>query len=117
VDVSITTSEREVIRGFMASYVDDDNHPGKGRKGKGLPPGLQKKVDRGGSLPPGWEKKVCKGEILTTEVYEQCRPLPQEVTVKLRTPPPGTILVTIGGKVARILTATREILDVFDVQI
>jgi hypothetical protein len=117
VDVSITTSEREVIRGFMASYVDDDKPSRKGKEGEGLPPGLQKKVDRGGSLPPGWEKKVCKGEILTTEVYEQCRPLPQEVTVKLRTPPPGTILVTIGGKVARILTATREILDVFDVQI
>ena len=23
----------------------------------GLPPGLQKKVERGGSLPPGWTKK------------------------------------------------------------
>src|SRR5262245_10180987 len=48
VDVSITTSEREVIQGYMASYVTDEKHPGKGRKGKGLPPGLQKKVDRGG---------------------------------------------------------------------
>jgi len=35
--------------------------------------------------------------------------------MKAPPPPPGTVLITIGGKVARVLAATREILDVFEV--
>ena len=114
VTVSITTAERQVICDYLSASEQPSR---KGKKSKGLPPGLQKKVARGGSLPPGWEKKVCKGEVLPIEVYEQCQPLPQEVIVKLPPPPPGTVIVTIGGKVARILTATREILDVFEVKV
>jgi hypothetical protein len=116
VDVSITVPERQVIQGYVASCVIREKHPGKGKKPKGLPPGLQKKLDRDGSLPPGWEKKFHKGEILPAEVYEQCHPLPREVVTQLPPPPPGTVLITIGGKVARILAATREILDVFEVE-
>jgi hypothetical protein len=37
------------------------------------------------------------------------------VIVQLPPPPPGTVLVAIEGKVARLLLATREILDVFEV--
>ncbi len=57
-----------------------------------------------------------KGEILSVEVYQQCHRLPQEVIVKLPPQPPGTVLITIGGRVARLLAATREILDVFEVE-
>ena len=116
VDVSITTAERQVIQGYVAGYAIEEKHPRKGKKPKNLPPGLQKKLDRGGSLPPGWEMKVRKGEILPVEVYEQCHPLPREVMVKLPPQPPGTVVITIGGKVARLLAATREILDVFEVE-
>jgi len=35
--------------------------------------------------------------------------------MKAPPPPPGSVLITIGGKVARVLAATREILDVFEV--
>lgn len=116
VDVSITVHERQVIQGYVAGYAIEEKHPRKGKKPKGLPPGLQKKLDRGGSLPPGWEKKFHKGEILPVEVYQHCHPLPNEVLVKLPPQPPGTVIVTIGGKVGRILAATREILDVFEVE-
>ena len=111
-NVSITTIERQVIGDYL-SFQEENVR--KGKKAKTLPPGLQKKVARGGALPPGWEKKLRKGEILPMEVYAQCHPLPQEVIVKLPPPPPGTVIVTIGGKVARILSATREILDAFEV--
>ena len=47
VDVSITTSERQVIQGYVAGYVIEEKHPKKGKKPKSLPPGLQKKLDRG----------------------------------------------------------------------
>jgi hypothetical protein len=115
VDVTITTHERQVIQGYVAANLIAEKHPGKGKKPKNLPPGLQKKLDRGGSLPPGWERKFLKGQILPLDVYEQCHPLPNEVMVKLPPQPPGTVIVTIGGKVGRILAATREILDVFEV--
>lgn len=85
-----------------------------GKKPKGLPPGLAKKVERGGKLPPSWEKKCIQGEIMPPEVFKACKPLPKEVIVKLPPPPPGTILVAIEGKVARLMKATHEILDVFD---
>ena len=116
VDVSITVPERQVIQGYVAGHVIEEKHPRGGKKPKGLPPGLQKKLERGGSLPPGWENKFRKGEIVPVEVYEQCHPLPNEVMVKLPPQPPGTVIVTIGGKVGRILAATREILDVFEVE-
>lgn len=31
---------------------------GHNHEGHGLPPGLQKKVERGEPLPPGWQKKL-----------------------------------------------------------
>ncbi len=115
VEVSITASERQIIQNYVAANGAQEGNRGKGRKAKSLPPGLQKKLDRGGSLPPGWETKLRKGEILPAEVYENCHPLPSDLFVKLPTPPAGTVLVAIGGKVVRLLAATREILDVFDV--
>jgi hypothetical protein len=42
--------------------------------------------------------------------------LPPEVIVKLPPQPPVTIIISIGGKVARLLAATREVLDVFEVE-
>ena len=110
VNVTIGTSEREVIR----TYARGCTEAPKGRKAKGLPPGLAKKAARGGELPPGWQKKCMRGEVLPAEVYRHCQTLPHEILVKLPPPPTGTILVAIDGKVMRLIRATREILDVFD---
>jgi hypothetical protein len=116
VNVTITTHERQVIREYVVVHSDKGKHGKKGKE-KSLPPGLAKKVARGGSLPPGWQKKLARGEIMSAEVYRQCDPLPDEVIVRLPSPPAGTILVTIDGKVVRLARATLEILDVFDVHI
>ena len=51
------------------------------------------------------------------EVYRECHPLPREVIANLPPPPAGTILVAVRGKVVRLIQATREILDVFNVKI
>ncbi|MEW6306310.1 MAG: hypothetical protein AB1705_22820 [Verrucomicrobiota bacterium] len=107
VDVKITTEERQVIETYVKGF--------SGKKAKNLPPGLQKKVARGGNLPPGWQKKLARGEVMSAEVFKVCTPLPAEVVVKLPPPPKGVITVTIEGKVVRLLEATREILDVFEV--
>ncbi|MCD6051694.1 MAG: hypothetical protein K0Q55_3103 [Verrucomicrobia bacterium] len=112
VDVKISGPEREVITTYVQSY-EQPKKPGK--KPKDLPPGLQKKIARGGQLPPGWEKKMVQGEIMPVEVYKECHPLPPELVVKLPPPPKGVITVTIGGKIVRLMEATREILDIFEV--
>ncbi len=104
--------ERETIHGYVEHYgKQEGKHP------RNLPPGLAKKVARGGRLPPGWEDKCIPGRQMPLEVYRECRPLPRELEVKLPAPPIGTITVAVGGKVVRLLEATREILDVFDVHV
>jgi hypothetical protein len=108
----ITTREKEAIQTWYESRPYSSS---ESRKSKHLPPGLAKKVARGGKLPPGWQDKMVKGQPVPTEVYEHCEPLPKEVAIKLPVPPLGTVMVTVEGKVARILEATHEILDVFDV--
>jgi hypothetical protein len=111
VKVIFSDNERKIIQG----YAHECHQHEKTTKGKGLPPGLAKKVGRGRHLPPGWQKKCARGEILSEDVYRHCHPLPREVLVKLPPPPPGTILVAIDGKVVRLAKATRQILDVFEV--
>ncbi len=103
-------------RRVVCEYVQDYHQKGGG-KSKQLPPGLAKKVARGGKLPPGWQQKCAVGEIMPPDVYDQCHPLPSEVVLKMPPPPEPTLTVTIGGKVVRLLKATREILDIFDVNV
>ena len=88
----------------------------KSASGKALPPGLAKKAARGGALPPGWQKKIARGEVLPPAVYAQAQPLPEVVIRKLPPPLAGTLLVTIDGKLVRLLEATRTIIDVFELQ-
>ena len=74
------------------------------------------KVAHGTKLPPGWQKKIVRGEVLPETVYKQAQPLPEVVIRKLPPPPAGTILVTLDGKVLRLLEATRTIVDVFELK-
>jgi hypothetical protein len=111
VKFNISDDERRIIR----TYVEGHRGRGFGKKSKSLPPGLAKKVARGEQLPPGWQKKCVPGEIMPVEVLEKCHSLPPELVVKLPRSPEPTITVTIGGQIVRLIKATREILDVFNV--
>lgn len=106
VNISVTfgSSERDTIRAYVAT----------GKKGKGLPPGLAKKVANGGDLPPGWQKKCVHGEILPEIVFKHCHPLPADLVVKLPAPPHGTVFVAIDGKVLHVNKSTRHIHAVID---
>lgn len=77
-------------------------------KKKRLPPGLQKKVERGGALPPGWQKKVARGQVLDYRVYRQGR-------VIVPIDKYGAVSIMVDNKVIRLIHATREILDVFNI--
>jgi hypothetical protein len=112
--MTISDRERELIREYLSH--PDAGKPGKRGKGHGgLPPGLAKKAARGEPLPPGWQKRVVPGETMSGEVFERCEPLPEELVVRLPAPPAGTVIVSIEGRVVRLMRATMEILDVFDV--
>ena len=83
-------------------------HKNKNKK-KRLPPGLQKKVDRGQALPPGWQKKVARGQVLDARVYRMGR-------VIIPVDQYGAVSILVDNKVIRVIQATREILDVFNVR-
>ncbi len=81
--------------------------PALAKKYKHLPPGLQKKLDRGQSLPPGWQKKVARGEVLDINIYRRGQ-------VFIPVDSHGIITIVVDNKLIRLIRATREILDVFN---
>ncbi|MGD8430269.1 MAG: hypothetical protein PVH31_07660 [Ectothiorhodospiraceae bacterium] len=68
-----------------------------------LPPGLQKKVDRGGSLPPGWQRNLEVGHTLDKAVY-------QEGTVTAEDD--GVVTISVDDRIVRVVEDTREILEI-----
>jgi len=81
--------------------------PALAKKYKHLPPGLQKKLDRGQRLPPGWQKKIARGEVLDINVYRHGR-------IFIPVDSHGIMTIAVENKLIRLVRATREILDVFN---
>lgn len=83
----------------------------KEKKQKHLPPGLEKKVNRGGELPPGWKNKVKKGDVLDEYI------LKQGIVLNKNTYPKQYVdnyskIYKIEDKIIRVMNATNEILNV-----
>jgi hypothetical protein len=76
----------------------------KDNKERNLPPGLQKKTDRGESLPPGWQKKLVVGDVLEEDIYEQGN--------LITTDSNGLITISIEGKLVKLIKDTREIVEI-----
>lgn len=72
---------------------------------KGLPPGLEKKAERGQPLPPGWQKKVHKGDILEASIYAHA-------TFLSPVGKDGSVKVEIEGNLFRIHKETHKVLEV-----
>ncbi len=113
---NVLGADAAAAAGAHADYDDDDEGKGKGKgkKPKKLPKGLQMKLERGGELPPGWQQKFQRGEVVDAEVYAQARAISPATLGGLATIP-GTEVIQVGDRVARVLTSTREILDVINV--
>lgn len=79
--------------------------PVSAKKNKDLPPGLQKKMQRGGELPPGWKKKLAKGKILDRRVYDQGR-------IISRPDSHGIITIKIDDRLIKLHKDTRKILEI-----
>lgn len=78
---------------------------GNNHEGKGLPPGLQKKVAEGRSLPPGWQKKLAVGHHLERDIYSHghiIEPVDRY----------GYVTIEIEDRRLRLLAATLEIIEI-----
>lgn len=80
-----------------------------------LPPGLQKKAARGGQLPTGWERKLQVGRPLERGLYDSSRPVSSTLRAQLPAGRSGTVEVRLEGKVVRLMKATHEIVEIFEV--
>ena len=106
-------AERNMIRAQLQQE-ERNKKQKKQKKQKKLPPGLQKKVARGKELPPGWQKKVAPGESLDYQVYRQGLSLPEEILRRLPQQPTGSEIIQVDDRIIRLNSATRTILDVFN---
>jgi hypothetical protein len=106
-------AERNMIRAQLQQE-ERNKKQKKQKKHKTLPPGLQKKVARGKELPPGWQKKVAPGDSLDYQVYRQGLNLPEEILRRLPQQPTGSEIIQVDDRIIRLNSATRTILDVFN---
>ncbi len=107
---AFSPAERNLIRARMLGK----NNTASQQSNKSLPPGLQKKVARGKSLPPGWQKKLAPGQSLDYQVYRQGESLPDMLLQRLPPSSVGSEILQVENKIIRLNSATRTILDVFD---
>ncbi len=107
---TFSPAERNLIRAQLLGKESASSQ----QADKGLPPGLQKKVARGRALPPGWQKKVTPGRSLDYHIYRQGESLPESLLRRLPPPPAGAEILQIEDKIVLLNTATRNILDAFD---
>ena len=96
VSAVFTDGEVSIIR----AYYEDQGKPsiGKGKKAKGLPPGIARNLQRGKALPPGIAKQA----------------LPNGLIELLPPPPRGYERVVLSGKVLLVEVATQVIHDVLE---
>jgi len=112
--MEISPLEKEIVKQHLGDIREAQSK--KSVAGKALAPGATKKGAPAVKLPPGWQKKITRGEVIPQTVYAQAQPLPEVVIRKLPPPPAGTILVTLDGKLVRLVEATRTIVDVFELK-
>ncbi|KKO45311.1 hypothetical protein WG68_11340 [Arsukibacterium ikkense] len=74
---------------------------------KSLPPGLEKKLERGQPLPPGWQKKLAPGQFLAEDYYRHARIIKQPNAE-------GIISVQIEDTIIELFENTREIVRVMN---
>ncbi|NMH63654.1 hypothetical protein [Shewanella salipaludis] len=90
---------------LLASQSALAKHDDHDKKGKALPPGLQKKLARGEPLPPGWQKKYHRGDTLEQDLYDRGQ-------VRVPVGQDGSITLDIEGTWFRLHADTREILEI-----
>ncbi len=112
--ISFGEQERRIIQNYYVQQqpqpVQQAEEPRGGKhKNKGLPPGLQKKMDRDGQLPPGLQKRVNRGEPLPPGLEPQ--PLPVALERQLPPPPPEYRRALVGVDLVLVNKKTGIVVD------
>ncbi len=97
-------------------HTSQSNAQGHDPHAGGLPPGLQKKAERGQPLPPGWEKKLRKGVVIDAEIYSHRQPVAAHIAATLPPLPTGVIQVRIENRIVRLVKANLKIHDVIEMR-
>lgn len=110
---ALTFSDRDqrLIRRYYSGGDDDGgggHGRGRGRGGRGLPPGLAK---RGGDLPPGLERQLQRNGTLPPGLQKKVEPFPAELSQRLPRLPSGYSRVIVEGR-ALILDRNNTIFDI-----
>lgn len=95
--------------GYENDQGGQQNGNGKGKKNKGLPPGLAKKS----TLPPGIQKQLVRNGQLPPGL--QYHALPSDLVVQLPAVAPGYRYVMVDDRVMLIRAATNVIMDILQV--
>jgi hypothetical protein len=104
--------DQRLIRRYYGGGDDDGGGGhGRGRGGRGLPPGLAK---RGGNLPPGLERQLQRNGTLPPGLQKKVEPFPAELTQQLPRLPSGYSRVIVEGR-ALILDRNNKIFDIMAV--
>lgn len=112
-DEIFSDEEQDIIKGYYNENAASGTGKHKGKK-KDLPPGLQKKLERGGELPPGWQKKLARGEVLDPELRYQSEYLPDDLLSRLETGDAATEILRIQDKIVRVSKGEGTIIDMID---
>lgn len=102
-------SERDAA--LVRDYYGESTHAkGKHKKEKGMPPGLQKKLDRDGSLPPGLQKRLDRGEALPPGLAK--RTLPADLERRMPKLPVGYTRYVVGPDLVLVDTRRDIVIDI-----
>ena len=105
-------SERTAVQNYYRQSVTEQHHQ-KGKK-KQLPPGLQKKLNRGGEMPPGWTSKIARGDVLDVDTLRYSERLPDDLYRRLPASRDGEAVRRVGDKVVRVVEGNGTVIDVID---
>jgi hypothetical protein len=106
-----TRHARIVIEDHERRLLHDYYHAGT--SAQPLNKGMQKRLEKGKGLPPGWQKKLVRGRPIPADVWAWHEPLPYEVLRRMPPQPDGVITVRIENDIVRVVAATQVLLDVF----
>lgn len=105
-------AEKAIIEEYFGKDQKSDKHKGnkkdKKHKDKGLPPGLQKNLEKRGSLPPGLQKQLDENGRLPPGLEKK---LPDDLLSRLPVRK-GTKRVIVDNDVLLIEEGTRLVLDI-----
>lgn len=101
-----TTISLLLASALLSTPVMAHDHKGNPSTGN-LPPGLQKKIERGGELPPGWRDKVRIGDRIDRDIYRY-RHVLRDADDR------GIATIQLGYRILRVIEDTREIIEILN---